>query len=106
MTANPPSNVALVSDDQGRLAAEVRLAGVRSQLAVVRALLDQIDHLTQAERADCLGEQLVEEVARLGSLLHEATKRAVVSPCPRDSGFFRREPTPGAERSRCGSRSA
>jgi type II secretory pathway component PulM len=47
------------------------LGRLRSQVAVVRALADEVDRLSRAGDADAPGDQLVEEMARLGCRLLE-----------------------------------
>ncbi len=59
-------------NDSTWLVAEVRLARLRSQVAVVRALADQVEYLTRPGRTDELRDQVIEEMARLGCLLLEA----------------------------------
>jgi hypothetical protein len=44
---------------------------LRSQLAVIRALVDQIEHLAHATDADGLGAELADEMSRLGYRLLE-----------------------------------
>jgi hypothetical protein len=65
MSAYLPSLSALESLDDDRLAAELRLARVRSQAAVVRALADHAEHLGLTADIEAVGEQLIEETARL-----------------------------------------
>jgi hypothetical protein len=48
------------------------LAPLRSQLAVIRALVDQVEHLAHATDADGLRAQLADEMSRLGHRLLEA----------------------------------
>ena len=80
MLTSMPSLSALESDDEDRLAAEVRLARLRSQLAVIRALADHIEHLARPQDTDGLGEQVVEEMACLGCRLLEAAASLTESP--------------------------
>lgn len=61
-----PSLAALEADDDGRLVAELRLARLQSHAAVVRTLADQVEYLSRASDADGIGDQLIEEMARLG----------------------------------------
>jgi hypothetical protein len=85
-----PSLMALESDDEGRLAAELRLVNLRSQAAIVRALADQAEHLSREVEADGLARQLIEEMARLGSRLLDAAAAFRDAPCVEDSGVFAR----------------
>jgi hypothetical protein len=75
MLAPISSLSALESDNEDRLPAELRLARLRSQLAVIRTLADHIEHLARPQDADGLGHQIVEEMARLGCRLLEASLR-------------------------------
>jgi hypothetical protein len=84
MLAHIPSLAALESNDDGRLAAELRFGRLRSQVAVVRAVADQIEHLVGLEDTSGLGEQLTDEMAQLGRRLLEAAGHA------EDSGVFER----------------
>lgn len=77
MSPRLPSIRALLSPDDSpddRLFAyELRLASLRGQSAVVRALLDQIEHAVPHSPAEQpLREQLVEELTRLGVRIFEA----------------------------------
>ncbi len=90
MLAPIPTLATLESNDDGQLTAELRLARLRAQVAVVRALADHIEHLAQPVGADELGEQLVEEMARLASQLTEAAASLKKSMGPEDSGVFPR----------------
>jgi hypothetical protein len=86
---------ALESSQDGPLAAEARLVNLRSQVAIVRMLADQVEQLSRAADVDGLGAQLVEETARLGCrLLDAAAALAGVSPVE-DSGVFKRAATLG-----------
>lgn len=58
MLSHLPSLAALESDDD-RLGAELRLARLRSQVAVVRTVADEVEHLAQRGDADGLRAQLV-----------------------------------------------
>jgi hypothetical protein len=89
MLGHLPSLAALESNDDGPLAAELRLARLRSQAAVVRALADHVEHLSRAADADVLGAQLVEEVARLGCRLLEAAASLPGSSRARRKRYFR-----------------
>jgi len=90
MLAHIPSVATLESDDERRLARELRLARLRSQVAVVRAIADQVEHLSRAGDGDGLGEQLIEEMARLGCRLLEAAGSMAEPPSVEDSGIFAR----------------
>jgi hypothetical protein len=72
MLAPTSSLAAPESDDDGRATAKLRLVRLRSQLAVVRALVDQVEHLARRGNAKGLGDQLSEEIGRLGQLLLES----------------------------------
>jgi hypothetical protein len=72
------------------LATNPRSVNLRSQVAVVRALADQVEQLSLAADADGLGTQMVEEMARLGCRLLE-TAAALAETAPGEgSGVFRR----------------
>jgi hypothetical protein len=89
MPPHIPSLATLESDDERRLAEELRLARLRSQAAVVRAIADQVERLSREE----LGAQLIEEMARLGCHLLEAAASLVAPPQVEDSGVFPRWPS-------------
>jgi hypothetical protein len=72
MTAHVLSVAALQSSPDGPVAANPRLVNVRSQVAVVRALADQVEQLSRVADVDGLGPQIVEEMARLGGRLLDA----------------------------------
>jgi hypothetical protein len=80
MILHIPSLAALELRDDGRLGAELRLGRLRAQAAVVRALGDQVEHVSRARDADALGAQLVEEIARLVCEVFEAGSLAT-APC-------------------------
>lgn len=88
MLARIPSLQALESDDNDRLAQELRLGRLRAQVAIVRALADAVEHLARPGDTDGLGNQVIEEMARLGCRLLEAAEALPRSPCPEDSGVF------------------
>jgi hypothetical protein len=88
MRAHIPSLAALESDDGGALVAELRLARLRSQVAIVRALADHVEYLARPQDTKELGDQVIEEMARLGSRLLEAAAALAASPPPEDSGAF------------------
>jgi hypothetical protein len=92
-TTNPSlllSVATLESSDDGQLTAELRLARLRAQAAVVRTLTDHIEQLTRPGNADGLSWQLIEEMARLGCRLLEAAAWMTKSPRSEDSGVFTR----------------
>jgi hypothetical protein len=61
MPAHVPSLAALTSDDGTRLSAELRLAQLRSQVAVIRTLADHVEHLARWSNVDGLREQIIED---------------------------------------------
>jgi hypothetical protein len=69
---NLPTVTTLESDDDDQLAAELRLARLRTEVAVVRTLADQVEVFVSSRHAARLSEQLTEEMAKLGCLLFEA----------------------------------
>ena len=75
-----PSLAALESKDDWRLGVELRLARLRAQVAAVRSIADHVDYLARAADEDGVGEQLVEEMARLGCRLVEAAGSLARSP--------------------------
>jgi hypothetical protein len=87
-----PSLRALESDDNDQLAQELRLARLRAQVAVVRALADHVEYLARPGDTDGLSKQVIEEMARLGCRLLEAAGALVGSPCPEDSGVYALKP--------------
>jgi hypothetical protein len=96
-----PRVATLESNDDRQLAAELRLARLRTQVAVVRALADQIELLVQPHHVDAtfarnpergLGEQLGDEMAQLGCRLFEVAAELTKSPASEDSGVFERPP--------------
>lgn len=89
MTTYMPSLAALESNDDVRLAAELRLARLRMHAAVIRALADHIDRVAESGDVDDLRERLTEQKARL-----ECTE-AGWSPCIEDSGVFSIVPVQG-----------
>jgi|SRR5579872_4075351 len=96
MNQHIPSPGAMESNDKRPLAADPRLARLRSQVALVHTLADHVERLTRFGEADGLGEQLIEEIARLGCRLLEAAASLAESPPSEDSGVFVRRPSPGA----------
>jgi hypothetical protein len=89
MLAHVPSPSGPQSEDDSQLATDPRLAHVRSQVAVVRAVADQIEHLSRREDGDGLDAQLIEEMTRLGCRLLEAAAFLAESRSD-DSGVFAR----------------
>ncbi len=89
MLAHIPSLAALESGGD-QLLAELRFARLRSQVAVVRAIADQVEHVTRTGDADGLHDQMTEEMARLGCQLLEAAGLLAGSPRPDESGVFAR----------------
>jgi len=87
-----PAVTTLESNDDDPPAAELRLARLRTEVAVVRTLADQIELLVSPRHAKGLSEQLIEEMARLGCLLFEAAAELMVTPAPEDTGVFSRRP--------------
>jgi hypothetical protein len=82
MTTHVPSLAALESDDDARLAAELRLASLRLHAAVLGALADHIDAVADPTDIDDLRERLVEEKARFGCM------EAELSQCLEESRVF------------------
>jgi hypothetical protein len=82
MSAHLPSLAALVGADDDLLAAELRFNRLRSQVAVIRALADHVEHLARLRDSDGLTDQLIEELSRLGSRLLDAARPRVA---PRES---------------------
>jgi hypothetical protein len=89
MTTYMPSLAALESNDDVRLAAELRLARLRMHAAVIRALADHIDRVAESGDVNDLRERLTEEKARLECI------EAAWSPCIEDSGVFSIVPVQG-----------
>jgi hypothetical protein len=90
MPGHVPSLSSLESDDDRPLVAELRLARVRSQVAVLRALVDRAEYLARPGEANGFDEQLVEEMARLGCRLLEAAALLAEPPDSDESGIFAR----------------
>jgi len=90
MLAHVPSLAALEPGDDRRLAAELRLAHLRPQAAIVHALADQVERLSRVGDADGLGEQLIEEMTLLGCQLLEAASSLTRSSRREESGIFAR----------------
>jgi len=71
----------------------VLAAHLRRQVAVLRALLDQVEQLPRDLEGEGLPDQLIEELARLGcSFLEQASSLAASRPS-QDSGIFERPPS-------------
>jgi hypothetical protein len=85
-----PGVKALESNDDHQHSAEVRLARLRTEVAVVRTLADQIELLVRPRHAEGVRDQLVEELARLGCLLFETAAELTNPPTAEDSGIFPR----------------
>ncbi|HEY3820667.1 MAG TPA: hypothetical protein VGL81_26055 [Polyangiaceae bacterium] len=66
------------------------LSALRSQVAIVRALADQVDRMSRLDEADGLRDQLIEELARLGCRLIEEASSMAGPARPEDSGVFER----------------
>jgi len=84
---------ALDCDQDRRLSADTRFVRVRSQAAVVRALADHVEHLSRVEDVDAVGQQLIEEMARLGFRLLEASAALIEATRTEGSGVFARYPS-------------
>ena len=80
-----PPVTTLASHDHSQLPAALRLARLRTEVAVVRTLADHIERLASPRQADGLSEQLIEEMARLGRLLFEAAGELAKAPEPDDT---------------------
>jgi hypothetical protein len=80
---------ALASRPDRALAEEPRLVELRSQAAIVRTLVDQVEQVTRAGDVASLGAQMVEEMARLGCRLLD-TAAALAEVSVEDSGVFER----------------
>ena len=83
-----PSLAALESDDDAQLVAEIRLARLRSQVAIVRSLADHVEHLARPLGAEGLSQQLLEEMERTGHLLLQTVRSVCSSPPVPESGVF------------------
>jgi hypothetical protein len=69
-------------------------ARLRSQVAIVRALADQIDRLPLRGDGQGVPDQLIEELTRLGCLLLEHAGSLAASQPLEDSGVFARAHSP------------
>jgi hypothetical protein len=85
-----PSLAALESTDDTQLTVELTLARLKTQVAAVRGIADHAERLARAADVESLGEQLVEEMARLGCRLIEAAGSLAEAPRPGESGTFPR----------------
>ena len=85
--------VTLADSGDGPSPAEAHLGRLRSQVAVVRALADAAECLARPG-AEGVGEQLIEEMARLGCRLLESAGALAGEPRPEDSAVFARRPSP------------
>jgi hypothetical protein len=101
MTAHILSVAALESSPDGPLAANPRLVNVRSQVAVVRALADQVEQLSRVADVDGLGPPIVEEMARLGDRLldaaHWETPTYELLRMDSEIGSYQEDSDPGCE---------
>jgi hypothetical protein len=88
MPGHIPSLSSLEADDDRPLVAELRLARVRSQVALLRTLVDRAEYLALPGKTHGLDEQLVEEMARLGCRLLEAAALLAERPGADESGTF------------------
>jgi hypothetical protein len=86
-----PSLSTLESNDDDRLAAELRLGRLRAQVAIVRAIADEVDRIVRPSDIDGLGEQIITEVARLGCQLLESAGAHTRTSVPEASGVFEAE---------------
>lgn len=91
MPAAPASSQALHGRDDAALKATLRLARLRRQAAVVRALADEVERVSSSGDANELDNQFIEEVARLGCRLVEAVGPLVEAARVDESGVFARE---------------
>jgi hypothetical protein len=64
---------------------------LRTQVAVIRALAEQIDRLPLHGEGEAVHDQLIEEAARLGCLLLEQAGWLAASQHPDESGVFARD---------------
>jgi hypothetical protein len=87
-----PSLASLEATDDQQLGRELTLARLRAQVAVVRTLTDHIERFAQVADVEGLGEQVVEEMGRLGCRLVDAAAAMSVPRRPEESGVFLRCP--------------
>ncbi len=74
--ANVLSLAALESDESPQPATGPRVVRLRTQVAVVRALADQVEHFSRTGDSRGLSEQLTQEKARLERQLLEVADTA------------------------------
>jgi hypothetical protein len=84
-----PSLRALQTSDDEQLHEEFSLLAVREQVAIVRALADELERLTAQGRMRGRCEQFVEELARLGCRILETAATASQTTEPTTSMGFR-----------------
>jgi hypothetical protein len=83
-----PSVLALTSENNELLSAELRILAARRQIAVVRTIADQLESvLANSATFGGLRDQLVEEVARLAYRSLEAASE-MVRQAPEQSGVY------------------
>jgi hypothetical protein len=99
MLAHIPSLATLESNDDSQLAAELELARLRAQVAIVRTLADHIEYFARPGDTCGLSEQLIEEMARLARRLFDATTSITTAARAEDSGIFARSSSSGSARS-------
>jgi hypothetical protein len=92
MSVHLPSLDVLESNDDERLGEELQLARLRSQVAVVRTIADEVEHLARPRDANGLKAQLAEEMARLGCRLLETAASLTEPARSEGSGIFARQP--------------
>jgi hypothetical protein len=97
MLAHIPSLATLESNDDGQLAAELELAQLRAQVAIVRTLADHIEYFARPGDTGSLSEQLIEEMARLARRLLCATTSMTTVVNAEHSGIFPRSSSSGSE---------
>lgn len=88
MLTHIPSLAALESNDDSQLTSELRLARLRSQVAVIRSLADHVETLARPDDAHGLSAQIAEELCRLGRLLVQTAGALTDSPHLEHSGVF------------------
>jgi hypothetical protein len=71
-----------------RNAVDHRLVRLRSQVAIIRTLADDVDAGTVD--AGAMADQVIEEMARLGCRLLEMAATLATAAAPEDSGAFAR----------------
>jgi hypothetical protein len=85
-----PSVATLEANDDPRLASELRVVHLRTQAAIVRTLADHVERFARVEDMDGLGDQLAEEIARLGCRLLDAAASMTMVSAEEASGVFLR----------------